>query len=179
MRPILELERTHIDIVFSAGGAVDDHWTHDTFPSLNGEVGVVPRSPVILGNPCVSHGRSWSDWALSNGGNTIVHVVVQLSNTVEMDRCTIVVCKLVVNSDNDSVTPAGLDCRARHLSIDPHDWPCNTIWAKGRAGNVKVVVNNFASDWGDLVAVGVDIVTTELALTLTGTRSAVWQGRSG
>lgn len=132
---------------------VNNHRTHDALPCLNGEMGVVPRSTVVLCNPSVGHGGTWGNWALSDRGNTIVHVVVKLSNTVEMNRSTIVVRKLVVDSNNDGVTPAGLDWRARHLAIYPHNWAFNSIWSEARSSNIEVVVDNVTRDWRNLITV--------------------------
>lgn len=154
--------------------------THNALPGLNGEMGMVPRSTVVLCDPSVGHGGSWGDGALSNRRNTIVHVVVKLSNTMEMNRSTVVVRELVVDSNDDSITPAGLDWGSRHLSIDPHDWAFNAIRTKSRACDIKVVVDNIASNWCDLVTVVSNCVTTELiSAWLAGAWSAVGQGSCG
>lgn len=154
--------------------------THNALPGLNGEMRVIPRSAVVLCDPSVGHGGSWGNWALSNRGNTIVHVVVKLTNSVEMNRSTVIVRELVVDSNDDSITPAGLDWWSRHLSINPHDWALNTVRAKSRACDIKVVVDNIASDWCDLVTVVSNLVTTELISSrLAGARCAVGQGSCG
>jgi hypothetical protein len=108
MTPILDLERSKINIESSTVRTVDNHRTKNTFPSLNGEMRVIPRCSVVLSYPSVGHGGARCDWALRNRWNTIIHVVVKLTDTMEMDRSTVVL-ESVVDLDDNSITPAGFD----------------------------------------------------------------------
>ena len=150
MAPILKLDYSKILSEGSAVRAVDDHGSKHTLPSLDGIMRVIPGCSVVLGDPSVSHGRTWCDWALGNGWHTIVHVVVQLTNTVEMDRCA-VSCEKIVDLDNNCITPASSNGRAWRLAVDLHDETLYTIGGSGAVGDIELVEHDVASDWSVLV----------------------------
>lgn len=179
MTPILDLEWSKVDIKRSTVRTVDNHRTKDTFPSLNGEMRVIPRCSVVFSPPCVGHGRARCDWALRNRWNTIVHIVVQLTDTVEMDGSTVVLEEIVDLYDN-GITPAGLDCRTWHLAVDQHDKTLDSIRGSGGVGDIELICYNLTSDWSELVPVGVDVIPTELVSTwLAFTWCTVGEGACG
>jgi hypothetical protein len=118
--------------------------------------------------------RALRDLRLSERRDTIIFIGKILTNTMEMDAGT-VICKFIVDSHNDSVTPVSLDGRTRHLAIDKKSNPLNTIRRDRSVCNIEVIGNSIACLRDILIPVGIDIETTEIigiASRLAFTRNA-------
>lgn len=67
---------TKVLIIVRSSRTVDDDTAEDTIPCLDGEVRVIPGAAVLSRSPLVRLGVTGSDWALSDGGDT-VHLLKQ------------------------------------------------------------------------------------------------------
>jgi hypothetical protein len=112
---------------------------------------------------------------LSNGWNTVVHIVIELADTMEMETGTIL-GEAVIDCYNNSITPTGFDCGTWHGTVDDHSRPCNAVRRDGDLSDVECVLDNLAGNRDAVVVVGVDIKTTELVIArLPFARNAVWK----
>ena len=87
--PILSHDNDLI-VVFHRSRAVDDDRTEDTLVGLEGVMRVPPRGAVAARSPFVGHALARCNWALSDGRDTVHLVGAILTDTVEMERSTIV-----------------------------------------------------------------------------------------
>ncbi len=100
MCPVLHEQSSKILVIVGSRRTIDDNGTLKTHRVLEREVRVIPRATILGCSPLVSISLSWSNRTLSHTGNTIVLVVEVLSDTVPMDRSTIVghlVCHVDTN----------------------------------------------------------------------------------
>ena len=72
---------------------------------------------------------------------------------------------MVVDSNNNSIAPTGLNSRARHLSIHKETKSFNTIGRDGGIGDVEGVCYDFASYWRIGIVIRIDIKAAELVVT--------------
>jgi hypothetical protein len=80
---------------------------------------------------------------------------------VKVKRCTIVL-ELVLEVDNDSVSPVGFDERAGHLTVYEKAHTFDSIGCNGRVCDFEGVLNGAASLGRNLVAIVVNGVTAEV-----------------
>jgi hypothetical protein len=73
-----------------------------------------------------------------------------------MDTSTIVL-ELVVDRDNDSITPVGFDGGTGHLAVYEQNDPLNSIWRKCGIRDIEVVCNRVARLRDEIVVIGADI----------------------
>lgn len=155
----MEEDRACINIPRLGRGSVNHHRADDTLPGLGGVMRVIPRRTIVCGSPPVSEGITWCDWTLCDSRHAVVLGVVQLTNAVEM-YASAVVLQLVVDSDDDVVTPVSFNDGPWKLAVNSQRIALDTIRGDCSVGNVEVVVHGSASLWGEVVVIGSDIRTT-------------------
>lgn len=138
---------------------MNDHRANDTLPSLDSIVRVVPRSTIVCSDPLVREAIAWSNGTLGDRWDAIVLGVVELTNAVEVNAGTIVL-QLVVDSDDDCITPVGLDDGSRHVIIDRKSNTLDAVWGDCDVGDVQVVVHSSTGLGGEFVVVSSDIGAT-------------------
>ena len=126
LTPVVQEKHSLVFIIVAACRAVDDDTSQNTFPCLERKVRVIPRTSVLSCSPGIGDGLSGCSRTLSDGSNTVMLVGVVLANTVEMKTGS-VVCKTVVESYCDSVTPIGKESRAGESSVDEEDVALHAI----------------------------------------------------
>jgi hypothetical protein len=94
-------------------------------------------------------------------GRHAVHLVsAKLAKAVEVKRCTVVL-ELVFEVDHNSITPAGFDERAGHLTVDHEADARDAIRRNSGVRNGHVVLYSTARLWSDLVTIVVNCVAAE------------------
>lgn len=89
MVPVIQEHHTEILIVIGRGRTVNDNSSKDALPSLQSEVGVVPRRTVLRSSPGVSDLLSGCSWTLRDRYDTVLVIGVVLADTVPMYACAI------------------------------------------------------------------------------------------
>ena len=78
---------------------------------------MIPRGTILYGFELVRKAIIWSNWTLCNSIHTVVLNVIELSDPMPMDRCTIAV-KVICDSDFNIITPTCFDPRTRILLVE-------------------------------------------------------------
>jgi hypothetical protein len=86
---------------------------------------------------------------------------------MEMDTGSVLL-ELVVNGNNNGITPASSDSWTRHLPIDGETESVETIRRDGGVGDIESVCHDFAGYGRILIVVCVDIKATECLRVVTG-----------
>ena len=171
--PIGDCERASIDIVVGSGGTLNNDRTNETIAVLAREVRVVPRSTVLSSLESVGLLLARCDRALGDTGNTILSVLVPLTETVPVD-CSAVVSQLVLDGDLDHVTPVGLNSRAGVLAVDGEDLALESIRCHGGVGDGPIVTNGAAGGRPVAVEVCVDGEVVVPAFARSRAVGAAW-----
>lgn len=83
--PIVEEDVSKVLVVVRTRRPVDQNTAEDTFPCLQGKVGMVPRRPVLGRSPGVRRSIARCGGALRDGGDAVVRVGEVLANAVEVN----------------------------------------------------------------------------------------------
>jgi len=171
--PVGDRKRAGVDIVVGSGGTLNNDRTNETITVLAREVRVVPGSTVLRGLESVGLLLARCNGALGDTGNTILSVLVPLTETVPVDRSA-VVGHLVLDGDLDHVTPVGLNGRTRVLVVDGKDLTLEPIRCHGGVGDGPVVTNGTASGRPVAVKVCVDGEVVVPAFARSRAVGAAW-----
>lgn len=87
----------------------------------------------------VGKGVSGGDWALSYSWHSIILNRVELTNSMPMDSCSIML-KVVGDMDDEVISPVCDDSRARNCSIKGKNLACVTISSKSGVFNRQPVL---------------------------------------
>ena len=157
--PVAQEERSFIHVVIRGCWSIDDDTAVDTFPGLQPDVGMIPRGPILLGSPFVSHGVTGSNGTLGNRDHTIHWVCVVLADTMPVDAGTIP-CRMqtVFDMDNDPVTPVCKEGWSRKSTVDRPDWAGESIWRKCDLPHIKPVFPRNTSVRNNVLVVCIDAI---------------------
>ena len=108
-----------VNIVFGLRRTIHHDGAGDASGVLGRIVRVIPRGAVERSNELVGIRRPRSDGALGDAGHTILPRSVDLQETMPMNAGSLGGTRdVVVDGDNNLVTPVGLDGGTRECSVD-------------------------------------------------------------
>lgn len=84
--PVRDGEGTEINVVRERCGAVDDDGSCDTVGVLGGVMGVVPGSPVLLGQERIRLSPAFGgDWAFCHAVGAVVDGIIELADSMPVE----------------------------------------------------------------------------------------------
>ena len=116
----------------------------------------LPRSSVLRGLPSVSFGLSRRQRALCQPWHSVFPVVVQLSQPMPVDTCSVAL-KLVGDSDFNIVAPVRKYRRAHVLAVDQECDPRRAIWCCSAVSDLEVVFAGNSTLWPVDIEIGTDV----------------------
>ena len=135
-------ESTKIHVVVSCSRSFDDYRPKYAIAVLGRKVRVIPGRAELGGLEFVLSRLSRSNWAFGNSRNTVMLTAIKLTDTMPMDTGSIV-SHVVLDIDNNGVTPFRPDRGTRILAVDDLKLPrasCSIRVRSGYVGNLKVVL---------------------------------------
>lgn len=114
---IANKDRAEIFVIVGRARPVNDDRSLYTITILSREMAVIPRSTILRCLEKICLGGARSKWAFSNTIDAILVIGIELTQSMPMDACTIVL-HLVDNCDLDIISPIRFDCWAWNLTVD-------------------------------------------------------------
>lgn len=115
--PVGQRKHSEVLVIVCGSWSINHDRTDNTLAVLCGVVRMIPSSAILSCSECVRLRRAWRNRALRHSVCAVLFIGVELSDTVPVQRCTIV-CEAIMHIDGELVAPVYMDHWTWSLSID-------------------------------------------------------------
>ena len=117
MIPVRDQEGAKVNAVIGRRWPMDHQWPSNAVRVLEAKVAMIPTGSILSRSPLIDHLSIRRNRALCDASNAICVVCVKLTYAMPVNRRSILIGQLVVDSDLEFVAPVCFDYRSRISSV--------------------------------------------------------------